>query len=56
MYYHKETQVIISQLVYEFYTQFLFKIYALPQDVVLPLYNTKTLFNNMIPGNREFLI
>ena len=33
MYYDKENQVMINQLINEFYTLFLFKIDTLPQDV-----------------------
>ena len=41
---------------HEFYTRFIFKIDALPQDVVLPIYITATFFNNLSPNTREFLI
>ena len=37
MYYEKENQVMINQSVHEFYTCFLFKIYALLQEVGFPL-------------------
>ena len=33
IYYEKYNQVMFNQSVNQFYTQFLFKIYALPQDV-----------------------
>ena len=56
IYYDKYNQVIINQSVNEFYTRFLFKIYALPQEVELPLDIAVTLFNNLRPDVREFLI
>ena len=56
IYYDKETQVIINNLVNELYTRFLFKIDALPQDVVLPLDIAANLFNNLSPVVRELLI
>ena len=37
IYYNKETCVMANQSVNEFYTQFLFKIDSLPQDLVFPL-------------------
>ena len=56
MYYDKEAWVMISHPVNQFYTQFLFKIDALPQDVVSPLDIATTLFKNSIPEVRQFLI
>ena len=47
---------MINQSVNEFYIQFLFLIYALPQELVFPLDIAATLFNNLIPDVREFLI
>ena len=37
MYYDREKWVMINQLVNNFYTRLLFKMYALPQDVISPL-------------------
>ena len=56
VYYDKDNQVMINQLVNEFCTWFLFKIDALPQELGLPLNITATFFNNLIPNVREFLI
>ena len=56
IYYDKDTRVMVNQLLNEFYTRFLFKIYSLPQDVVFPLDIAATIFNNLIPDMREFLI
>ena len=56
IYYDKETQVIINNLVNELYTRFLFKIDALPQDIVLPLDIAANLLNNLSPVVRELLI
>ena len=56
MYYDKENQVLINQSINDFYTQFLLKIDALPQEVGFPLYIIKKFFNNLIPDVREFLI
>ena len=39
----------------EFYTRFLFKIDALPQDFTFPLDVSGTFFNNLSPDVREFL-
>ena len=50
MYFNKETQVMGNQSVNEFYTWFLFKIDALPQDVVFTLDIAATFFNNLRPG------
>ena len=55
-YYEKENQVMINQSVNEFYTGFLFKIDALPQEVGFSLDIATTLFNNLSPDVREFLI
>ena len=56
MQYDKDTQVIVSQLVNEFYTQFLFKIESLLQDLVFLLDITATFFNNLRPNVRDLLI
>ena len=56
MYYYKENQVIMNQLVNEFYTRFLFKISTLPQEVGFPLDIAATFFNNFIYYIRYFLI
>ena len=47
---------MVNQLVNKFYTRFPFKIYALQQEVGSPLNITATLFNNLSPDVREFLI
>ena len=49
MYYYKETCVMVNHSVNEFYPLLLFKIYALPQDVIFPLDMSATLFNNLSP-------
>ena len=56
MYYDKETWVMVNQSVNNFYSQFLFKIDALTQDVSFPLDIAETLFKNLSNGVREFLI
>ena len=56
MYYDKDNQVMINQLVNETYTRFLFKIDALLQEVGYRLDIAATFFNNSIPDVREFLI
>ena len=56
MYYDKESQVMINQSVNEFYTRFLFKIDAIPQEVGFPLDIAAKFFNNLRPAVREFLI
>ena len=56
MYHDKDNQVIINQPVNELYTRFLFKIDALPQELGFPLDIAATLFNNLSPDVREFLI
>ena len=56
MYHDKDNQVIINQPVNEFYTQFLFKIDALPQEVGFLLDIAATLFNNLSPDVRDILI
>ena len=56
MCYDKDTRVMVNQSVNEFYTRFLFKIYALPLDVALPSDISATFFNNLSPDGREFLI
>ena len=47
---------MINQSVNEFYTRLLFKIDALPQDVVFPLDITVTLFESFSPYIRELFI
>ena len=47
---------MVNKLVNEFYAQLLFKIDALPQEIVLPLDISATLFNNLSPNVREFFI
>ena len=47
---------MINQSVNDFYTRFLFKVYALPQEVGFLLDIAATLFNNLRPDVREFLI
>ena len=56
MYYDRETRVMVNQSVNKFYTRFLFKIDALPQDVAFPLDITATFFKNLSPDVRDFLI
>ena len=56
MYFDKDNQVMINQLVNEFYTRFFFKMDALPKEVVFPLDISATFFNNLSPDVREFLI
>ena len=47
---------MVNQSVNYSYTRFLFKIYALPQDIVFPLDTSVTFFNNLSHDIREFLI
>ena len=56
MYYDRYTNFMVNKLVNEFYTRFLFKIDALPQDVAFPLDIYATFFKNLIPDVREFLV
>ena len=56
MYYDRETWVMVNQSANEFYTQSLFKIDALTQDVAFLLDIAATFFNNLSPDVREFLI
>ena len=56
IYYDKENQVMIHQLVNDFYTRFLFKIDSLPQELGSPLDITATFFNNLSPNVRDLLI
>ena len=56
MYYDKETRIMINLLVNYFYTQFLFEIDALPQDIFLPQDITANFFNNLSPNVRKFYI
>ena len=52
MYSDKETLIVVNQSVNEFYIRFLFKIDALPQDVVFPWDIAVTFFKNFIPDVR----
>ena len=56
MYLDRETWVMLNQSVNEFYTRFLFKIGALPQDVAFPLDIAGTFFKTLSPYVRDFLI
>ena len=56
MYYDRETWVMANQSVNEFYTRFLFKIDALPQDVVFLFDISATFFNNVSTSVKEFLM
>ena len=47
---------MINQSANYFYIRFLFKIDALPQDVVFLLYINATFFKNLSPNVRDFLI
>ena len=47
---------MFNQLVNEFYTQFLFKIDALPQYLLFLIYIAATNFNNVSTKMRELLI
>ena len=47
---------MVNQSVNDFYTRFLFKIDALPQDVAFPLDIAATFFKNWSLEVREFLI
>ena len=55
MQYDKDTQVIVSQLVNEFYTQFLFKIESLLQDLVFLLDITATFFQQFASKCERFI-
>ena len=56
MYYDRETRVMVNRSVNEFYTRFLSKIDALPQDVAFPFEIAATFFKKNIFYVREFLI
>ena len=56
MYDDRDTRVVVNQSVNEFYTQFLFKIDALSQDVALLLDIAANFFDNLITDVRELLI
>ena len=47
---------MVNKSVNEFYTRFLFKIYALPPYVLFPLDIPATFFKKLIPDITEFLI
>ena len=52
MYYDRETCVMVNQSLNEFYTRFLFKIDAIPQDVASPSDIAANFFNNLSPDVR----
>ena len=52
MYYYKEIQCMVNQSVNDFYTRFLFKVDALPQDVIFLLDISATFSNNLITNRR----
>ena len=52
MYYDKENRVMVKHSVNKFYIRFLFKMYALLQDVVLPLDITTNFLNRLSPNAR----
>ena len=54
--YDIEPRFMVNWSVNEFYTRFLFKVDALPQDVIFSLVIYATFFNNLSPDVREFLI
>ena len=56
MYYNRDTHFMVNQSVNDFFTRFLFKTYALPHNVALPLDIAATFFNNSSTNIREFLI
>ena len=56
IYYDKDTWVLVNYSVDGFYMWFLFKIDALPQDVVFLLEIVAIFFNNLSPDVWEFLI
>ena len=56
MHYKKVNQVMVNQSINYFYTWFLFKIDALPQDMVFSLEISATFFNKLSPKIRDFLI
>ena len=43
---------MVNKLVNKFYTRFLFKIDALPQESLFPLEIAENFFNNLSPGVR----
>ena len=47
---------MVNRLVTEIYSRFLFKIDALPQNLVFPIDITITFFNNLISDVRELFI
>ena len=52
MYYDRETYVMVNNSVNEFYTQSLFKIDTLPQDVAFTLEIAANFFNTLRPDVR----
>ena len=56
IYYDIDTHIMVNQSVNEFYTRFLSKIDAFPQEVAFPLDIAATFFKNLSPDVREFLI
>ena len=55
MYYDKEARVMVNQSVNDFYTWFLFKMDALPHNIMFPFEIAATFFNNLILDIRELL-
>ena len=55
MYYDRETRITVNQSVSEFYTRFLFKIDALPQDFAFPLDIAATFLKKLSNDIREYL-
>ena len=56
MYYGKYPQVMVKQSINEFHTWFLFKMDALPQEIVSSLDIYKNFFNNLRTEVRELFI
>ena len=56
MHYDKETWVMENNPLNMFYTWFLFKIDALPQEVLFPLNTAETFLNNLSTDVGEFLM
>ena len=52
----KDTRFMVNYSVNDFYTRLIFKIDALPHNVVLPLEIDEIFFNKLSPDVREFLI
>ena len=56
IYYDKDTHLTIKQSVKDFYSRFLFKIYAIPQDEVVTLDIAATFFINSSSDISYFLV